>query len=204
MVRYDLRRRGITNPRVLAAMASVPREAFVPTTLQRRAYSDRPLPIGDGQTISQPYMVALMTAETAITRTSCVLEIGTGTGYQTAVLAKIASHVWTIERVSRLVASAVECLRRLGITNVSCIEGDGALGHPRARPYDAILVTAAAPWPPPGLLDQLATGGRLVIPIGDLAGQRLTIYEKTTEGVVARASTACRFVPLVSPQAFNA
>ncbi len=204
MVRNDLRRRGITDARVLAAMASVPREVFVPSVLQRRAYSDRPLPIGCGQTISQPYMVALMTAEVGINRTSRVLEVGTGSGYQTAVLAKIASHVWTIERLTELLTSAAERLRSIAISNVSCIEGDGALGYPPSAPFDGILVTAAAPWPPAGLLGQLALGGRLVIPIGDLAGQRLTVYEKTTAGVSARAAMACRFVPLVSPQAFNA
>jgi len=203
MVQHDLRRRGITNARVLAAMASVPREVFVPTTLLRRAYSDRPLPIGDGQTISQPYMVALMTGETGITRKSRVLEIGTGSGYQTAVLARIALHVWTKERVSQLLAEAADRLRKLGITNVTFMHGDGALGHPSCTPFDAIVVTAAAPFPPPALLEQLSCDGRLVIPIGDLAAQHLMIYQRTNSGFTEREVTPCRFVPLVSPQAFD-
>ena len=149
MVRQHLRRRGVTNRRILAAMGSIPREAFVPTAVRRRAYADGPLPIGNGQTISQPYMVALMTEETGITRKSRVLEIGTGSGYQTAVLARIAWHVWTKERVSQLLAEAADRLRKLGITNVSFMHGDGALGHPSCAPFDAIVVTAAAPFPPP-------------------------------------------------------
>lgn len=149
MVRQHLQRRGVTNRRILAAMGSVPREAFVPTAVRRRAYADGPLPIGNGQTISQPYMVALMTGETGITRKSRVLEIGTGSGYQTAVLARIALHVWTMERVSQLLAEAKDRLRKLGITNVSFMHGDGALGHPSCAPFDAIVVTAAAPFPPP-------------------------------------------------------
>jgi protein-L-isoaspartate(D-aspartate) O-methyltransferase len=202
MVRYQLHRRGVTNSRVLAAMASVPREAFVPATLRRRAYADAPLPIGNGQTISQPFMVALMTEAMGMTRRSRVLEIGTGSGYQAAVLAKIAQHVWTIERFEELRGRAEQRLTQLGIANVTVIHGDGAAGHPPAAPYDAILVTAAAPTPPPPLLDQLSPGGRLVIPVGDLALQQLMVYERTDTGFRKRAVTPCRFVPLVSPHAF--
>ena len=203
MVRHHLQRRGVTNRRILAAMGSVPREAFVPTVVRRRAYADGPLPIGNGQTISQPYMVALMTEETGITRKSRVLEIGTGSGYQTAVLARIALHVWTKERVSQLLTEATDRLRKLGITNVSFMHGDGALGYPSYAPFDAIVVTAAAPFPPPLLLEQLSCDGRLVIPIGDLAAQHLMIYQRTNSGFTARAVTPCRFVPLISPQAFD-
>jgi protein-L-isoaspartate(D-aspartate) O-methyltransferase len=203
MVRQQLKHRGVTNRRVLAAMAAVPREAFVPPPLRHRAYADGPLPIGRGQTISQPYMVALMTHESGVTRRSRVLEIGTGSGYQTAVLAKIARHVWTVERLATLLSAAANRLSELGISNVSFVHGDGALGHAPGAPFDAIVVTAAAPAPPPCLLDQLADGGRLVIPIGDLAGQRLFIYQRGTDGYEQRTTTACRFVPLVSPEAFD-
>jgi protein-L-isoaspartate(D-aspartate) O-methyltransferase len=203
MVRQQLQRRGLNNRRVLAAMAAVPREVFVPRELRRRAYADGPLPIGSGQTISQPYMVALMTGESRITRTSRVLEIGTGSGYQTAILAKIARHVWSMERLVDLLATAADRLAELGISNVSLLQGDGALGHAPDAPFDAIMVTAAAPSPPPCLLEQLAQGGRLVIPIGDLAGQQLFVYQRAGDGFERRATTPCRFVPLVSPQAFD-
>jgi protein-L-isoaspartate(D-aspartate) O-methyltransferase len=201
MVRQQLERRGLTNRRVLAAMAAVPREAFVPSAVRNRAYTDGPLP--NGQTISQPYMVALMTGEAGITRTSRVLEIGTGSGYQTAVLARIARHVWTVERIADLLASAADRLAELGITNVSFLQGDGALGHAPYAPFDAIVVTAAAPSPPPCLLEQLAPDGRLVIPIGDLASQRLVVYHRVGDGYEKRATTPCRFVPLLSPHAFD-
>jgi protein-L-isoaspartate(D-aspartate) O-methyltransferase len=148
-------------------------------------------------------MVALMTGEAGITRKSRVLEIGTGSGYQTAVLARIARHVWTKERVSQLLAEAADRLGKLGISNVSFVHGDGALGHPSCAPFDAIVVTAAAPLPPPPLLEQLSCDGRLVIPVGDLAAQHLMIYQRTDSGFTERAVTPCRFVPLVSPQAFD-
>jgi protein-L-isoaspartate(D-aspartate) O-methyltransferase len=145
-----------------------------------------------------------MTDESGITRRSRVLEIGTGSGYQTAVLAKIARHVWTVERLAQLLSAAADRLSGLGIANVSFVHGDGALGHAPCAPFDAIVVTAAAPSPPPCLLEQLAEGGRLVIPIGDLAGQRLLIYRRSGGRYERRAATACRFVPLVSPEAFDA
>lgn len=202
MVRRDIANRGVDNRRILAAMASVPREKFVPESLQARAYADVPLPIGEGQTISQPYMVALMTQATNVTRTSRVLEIGTGSGYQTAIIAKLALHVWSVERLNQLFEAAAARLKDLGITNVSLIHGDGTFGYPEAAPYNAILVTAAAPSVPPPLFDQLAVGGTLVIPVGDRETQRLSIYRRTEDGIERHQAASCRFVPLVSPQAF--
>ncbi len=203
MVRRDIANRGVDNRRVLAAMASVPREKFVPDSLQARAYADVPLPIGEGQTISQPYIVALMTHATKVTRRSRVLEIGTGSGYQTAILAKLALHVWSVERLNQLSEAAAVRLKDLGITNVSLIRGDGTFGYPAAAPYDAILVTAAAPSVPPPLFDQLAVGGNLVIPVGDREVQQLSIYRRTEDGIERHQAASCRFVPLVSPQAFG-
>jgi protein-L-isoaspartate(D-aspartate) O-methyltransferase len=203
MVRQQLMARGIGDRRVLAAMASVPRHRFVPEQLIYQAYDDGPLPIGHEQTISQPYIVALMTLEARVDRRSRVLDVGTGTGYQAAVLAKIASHVWTVERLAALACEAEARLRSLRVTNVSVVVGDGATGLPEQAPYDAIVVAAAAPHPPPQLLDQLALGGRLVIPIGDRALQELTVIERRTSGMHSRTAGGCRFVPLVSPEAFE-
>lgn len=204
MVRRQLEARGITDRRVLAAMAAVPRERFVPEHLREQAYADGPLPIGHDQTISQPYIVALMTEVVALTRHSHVLEIGTGTGYHTAVLATIARQVWSVERLTILSALAGRRLCSLGIDNVTLLVGDGARGHPSAGPYDAIVVAAAAPRAPKPLLEQLAPGGRLVIPVGDLALQELTVIHRTPEGMLERSVGSCRFVPLVSAEAFGA
>jgi protein-L-isoaspartate(D-aspartate) O-methyltransferase len=203
MVRQQLMARGIGDRRVLAAMASVPRHQFVPEHLFHQAYDDGPLPIGHEQTISQPFIVALMTLEAKVDRRSRVLDIGTGTGYQAAVLAKIASHVWTMERLVELACEAESRLQSLGIANVSVAVGDGAVGLSEQAPYDAIVVAAAAPHPPPRLLDQLAPGGRLVIPIGNRALQELTVIERRTDGLHTRLAGGCRFVPLVSPEAFE-
>jgi len=204
MVRQQIRDRGISNRRVLAAMATVPRHLFVPEDLRHLAYADRPLPIGRDQTISQPYMVAVMTAEAQLTRRSRVLEVGTGSGYHTAVLAKIAQHVWTVERIAELSAQAEQNLRDLAVENATLILGDGAMGFADAAPYDAIIVAAAAPHPPKPLLEQLAIGGCLVIPLGDRAIQVLSIVSRTPDGYRDRTSDSCRFVPLVSPEAFHA
>jgi protein-L-isoaspartate(D-aspartate) O-methyltransferase len=203
MVRRHLASRDITDRRVLATMAFIPREAFVPPHLERRAYDDGPLTIGHGQTISQPYVVALMTQAADLDRHSRVLEVGTGSGYQTAILAKLASHVWSVERIPELSGRAKQTLTGLGFTNVTYVEGDGALGFPYAAPYDAIVVAAAAPGPPTPLIEQLAANGRLVIPIGVRDLQVLTVFRKTPTGIksVPTAGT-CRFVPLVSPAAF--
>jgi len=203
MVRQQLMARGIGDRRVLASMASVPRHRFVPEHLTHQAYDDGPLPIGHEQTISQPYIVALMTLEARVDRRSRVLDVGTGTGYQAAVLAKIAYHVWTVERLAVLACEAEARLRSLRVTNVSVVVGDGAAGLPEQAPYDAIVVAAAAPHPPPLLLDQLALGGRLVIPIGDRALQELTVIERRSNGMHRRNAGGCRFVPLVSPEAFE-
>jgi protein-L-isoaspartate(D-aspartate) O-methyltransferase len=203
MVRHDLAGRDITDRRVLATMASVARERFVPRDMEHLAYADQPLPIGHEQTISQPYIVALMTQLARVTRRSRVLEIGTGSGYQTAVLAKIVDHVWSIERIEQLSLDAGERLRALDITNVTLLTGDGAQGHRDSAPYNAIIVAAAAPEAPPQLLEQLAVGGRLVIPLGDRAVQVLHSVERTHTGLVDHTAGSCRFVPLLSPQAFQ-
>lgn len=203
MVRRQLMARGITDRRVLAAMATVPRERFVPLHLYDKAYDDSPLPVGFDQTISQPYIVGLMTQEARLTRRSSVLEVGTGTGYHTAILATIARHVWSVERLSGLSHDAARRLEMLGIKNVTLVVGDGALGYPQAAPYDSIVVAAAAPAPPQPLLEQMARGGRMVIPIGDLALQEMVIVERTDSGHHRRHAGPCRFVPLVSTEAFG-
>jgi protein-L-isoaspartate(D-aspartate) O-methyltransferase len=202
MVRQQLGRRGITDTRVLAAMAWAPREWFLPPDLARQAYRDGPLPIGSGQTISQPYIVALMTVALAPQRTQRVLEIGTGSGYQTAVLAHLVARVFTIERLPDLLVEAEERFRRLGIQNVETRLGDGAAGWPEAAPFDGVLVTAATPRVPAPLLEQVAPGGRLVAPIGDHDEQELVILERRATGWHERRAGGVRFVPLVSRLAF--
>lgn len=203
MVRQQLVAHGIRDCRVLAAMASVPREHFVSPELLDQAYADMPLPASHGQTISQPYIVAVMTREARIHRRSDVLEVGTGTGYHTAVLAKLARQVWTLERVPELSDQARLRLAALRVRNVVFIVGDGAVGYAAGAPYDAIIVAAAAPAPPARLLNQLDLDGRLVIPIGDRASQELMVYHRTAAGYGERSAGACRFVPLVSPAAFE-
>jgi len=196
MIRRDLARRDIVDRRVLAAMAAVPRERFVPREMWPDAYADRPLVIGYGQTISQPYIVALMTQAAAVTRRSRVLEVGGGSGYQAAVLATIARTVWSIERLADLARRARHVLRELGIANAYMLHGDGTHGYAAAAPYDAILVAAATDDPPPALLAQLAPGGRLVAPVGPPDVQDLVVYERTGTGVRERTLCACCFVPL--------
>jgi len=203
MLRRHLAGRDITDRRVLTAMRAVPREAFVPDHLRAHAYDDGPLPIGYDQTISQPYIVALMTQEARVTRRARVLDVGTGSGYQAAILARLARHVWSIERVEALSGTAAERLHRLGIDNVTFVVGDGARGYAAAGPYDAIVVAAASPGVPRPLVEQLAVGGRLVIPVGDRALQDLTVLERTPTGYRTTRAGACRFVPLVSDEAFG-
>ncbi len=198
MVRQQIARRGITDGRVLAAMRWVPREWFLAPDLARQAYRDGPLPIGSGQTISQPYIVALMTASLALRRRYRVLEVGTGSGYQTAVLARLVRHVFTIERLPDLLVEAEERFRRLGIATVDTRLGDGATGWPEAAPFDAILITAATPRVPAPLLEQLTPGGRLVAPIGDHDEQELVILERSGDAWHERRAGGVRFVPLVS------
>lgn len=166
MVSDQLEARGIRDPAVLAAMRQVPREEFVPAELAGHAYDDNPLPIGEGQTISQPFMVAYMTEALEPARTDRVLEIGTGSGYAAAVLSQVVAEVHTVERIAELASTARERLNRLGYANICVHVGDGSLGWPEHAPYDAIVVTAGAPQVPQPLLEQLAVGGRLVIPVG--------------------------------------
>ncbi len=201
MVNEQLAGRGIADGDVLAAMRSVPRHLFVPEGMADRAYVDAPLSIGYGQTISQPYMVALMTEELRVTVRSRVLEVGTGSGYQTAVLAELAGEVFALERLAPLAERARAVLARLQYDNVRVAVGDGTQGWPEEAPFDRILVAAAIEKPPPLLLEQLADRGRLVIPIGDSKReQTLMVFERDGEQLIRRASVACRFVPLMSAE----
>jgi protein-L-isoaspartate(D-aspartate) O-methyltransferase len=203
MVRRQLLDRGIRDRRVLAAMATIPRECFVPDSLRSAAYDDAPLPVGERQTISQPYIVALMTAALAPRRHHRVLEIGTGSGYQAAILAHIVRQVFTIERLPLMAAAAMARLHSLGITNVDWHIGDGTQGWPEQAPFDAVIVTAATPALPPRLLEQLAPGGRIVAPVGDLTVQELVVGTMTPEGLKTTSAGACRFVPLIGRDAFG-
>jgi protein-L-isoaspartate(D-aspartate) O-methyltransferase len=197
MVEEQIRDREIASPRVIDAMLAVPRHEFVPADFRRSAYADEPLPIGEGQTISQPYMVAAMTEALELTGGERVLEVGTGSGYQAAVLALLASQVYTIESHASLATAARERLERLGYFNVQVCFGDGTLGLPELAPFDAILVTAAAPQVPAPLVEQLAEGGRLVIPVGSADEQRLLQLCKNGGRTTSRTLHFCRFVPLV-------
>ncbi len=207
MVMRQLAGRGVRDQRVLAAMRWAPREWFLPPHLARDAYNDAPLPIGSGQTISQPYVVALMTERLDPRRTHRILEIGTGSGYQTAILAYLARNgrVFTVERLPDLLVEAEERFRRLGLTNIETRLGDGAAGWPEEGPFDGIIVAAAAPRVPEPLAAQLKPGGRLVIPVGDLATQELVILERSRngEGLVQQQAGGVRFVPLISRLAFT-
>lgn len=199
MVERQIRGRGIRDARVLAAMEKVPRHLLVDRSLRPGAYSDHPLPIGEGQTISQPYVVALMTEELRLSQNDRVLEIGTGSGYQAAILAHITPHVWSVETRPELGRAAQERLHGLGYA-VAVKIGDGWLGWPEHAPYDAIIVTAAAPDVPPALVAQLAEGGRLVIPVGESAWDQ-TLWAIERAGGKLKREFLCevRFVPLVVP-----
>jgi protein-L-isoaspartate(D-aspartate) O-methyltransferase len=203
MVERQLRRRGITDERVLEAMARVPREVFIPASLSDHAYDDSALPIGQDQTISQPFVVATICALLALRETDRVLDVGTGSGYQAAVLAELVSEVVTIERIPELAAEAGANLAKAGYTNVEARVGDGSLGVPERAPFDAIAVAAAAPRVPPELYEQLAEGGRLVLPRGSRWGQELVLVVRTPEGAAERRSIPCRFVPLVGDEGFG-
>lgn len=203
MIRGQLESRGVGDVRVLQAMGRVPRERFVPPAARPRAYADHALAIAHGQTISQPYMVAIMTEALGLTGVEKVLEIGTGSGYQCAVLAELAREVWTVERVPELARDAAALLQALGYGNVHVRSGDGSLGWPDEAPYDAILVTAATPALPASLLRQLdENGGRLVAPVGNRDLQHLEVVERRGADLSARRSIGCRFVPLVGDEGF--
>jgi len=195
MVEHQIVARGIMDPAVLDAMRAVPRPLFVPEGERAHACDDVPLSIGCGQTISQPYIVALMTELARLNPASHVLEVGMGCGYQTAVLAACAGSVWTVEIEPELAARAARTLAELGVSNVTCRVGDGSLGWPEAAPFDAILVTAAPADVPPALLDQLAAGGRLVIPLGTTS-QDLCVFTREPDGIRRESIIPVRFVLL--------
>jgi len=199
-----LRRRGVDDERVLEAIARVPRELFVPEELRGRAYDDRALPIGHDQTISQPYMVAAICTALELRGDERVLDIGTGSGYQAAVLAELAAEVVTIERVPELAEQARAALARAGYGKVGVHVGDGTLGVPERAPFDAIAVAAAAPAVPDALYEQLAPGGRLVIPVGTRYDQWLEVVVRGPRGPEHRRSVPCRFVPLLGAGGFGA
>lgn len=196
MVERQLRARGICSADVLQAMETIPREMFLPDNLQSEAYEDHPVPIGMQQTISQPYMVALMTEKLSPNNEDTILEVGTGSGYQTAILSRLAKFVHSIERIPELAEHARETLAKLGITNVDIIVGDGSVGILDRAPFDGILVTAGAPHVPSSLKEQLAVGGRLVIPVGSSFSQVLTIVTRTASGFDTVRDCGCVFVPL--------
>ncbi len=197
MIETQIRKRGVSSPRVLEAMASVRRHEFVPLEFRNDAYADKPVPIGEGQTISQPYMVAAMTDALELTGTERVLEIGTGSGYQAAVLSVLVSQVLTVESHTSLALAAQERLTNLGYTNVHVHNGDGSAGFPDAAPFDAILVTAGAPGIPQIIASQLRDGGRLVIPVGDRDNQELVRAQMENGQLKSRVLFNCKFVPLL-------
>ena len=202
MVEDQLRGRDIVDERVLAAMERVPRELFVPEDERAHAYDDAALPIGYGQTISQPYMVARICEVLALQGNERVLDVGSGSGYQAAVLAELAGEVFTIERIQELAEQAARNLEAAGCGDVTAEVGDGTLGLPERAPFDAIAVAAAAPGLPQRLYDQLEVRGRLAVPVGSRGGQRLELIVRSTEGPAIVRSVPCRFVPLVGEGGF--
>jgi protein-L-isoaspartate(D-aspartate) O-methyltransferase len=203
MVQEQLRTRNINDERVLAAMAKVPRHLFVEEALQAQAYGDFPLPIGEGQTISQPYIVALMTQMLGLRGREKVLEIGTGCGYQTAVLAQLCEQVYSLERIKKLLGRARINLDKIGCFNALCKVGDGTLGWPQHSPYDAIIVTAGGPEIPEALLEQLADPGIMVIPVGDRSSQQLTRVIKRNGELGVEQGEQVRFVSLIGSQGWQ-
>jgi protein-L-isoaspartate(D-aspartate) O-methyltransferase len=198
MVETQLRARGIRDQRVLRAMASIPRHEFVEARYRDQAYEDYPLPIAAGQTISQPYIVGLMLELLQLDSSATVLEVGTGSGYQTAVLAHLSFHVYSMERHPELARQAAENLSRLGLTNVSVATGDGSRGWAEHAPFDAIAVSAATPQIPPALFGQLREGGRMIIPVGPPEQQELQLIRKREGKALISLHEGCRFVPLIS------
>lgn len=203
MLTDDLKGRGITDETVLKAMEQIRREEFVPEKYKSQAYYDGPLPIGIGQTISQPYIVALMTEQLHINNTSEVLEIGTGSGYQTAILSKLAKRVYTIERYNQLSESAQTVLARLGITNVEFYIGDGSCGWPEKKNFDRIIITAGVPQIPQPLIDQLREGGLIIAPVGGSSVQELVMGEKKKGKIHQRNICGVRFVKLIGKYGFK-
>lgn len=203
MIATQLRSRDITDERVLAVMAELPRELFLEESLRSQAYSDGPLPIGQNQTISQPYIQALMTQHLALTGSEKVLEIGTGSGYQTAILARLCREVYTLERKDELSRTAKKVLDSLGIENVHYIVADGSKGYNVAAPFDAILVTAACPEVPAPLIEQLDENARLVAPVGSLHTQDLILLNRVSGRTIRQTICSCRFVPLLGEFAFE-
>jgi len=203
MVESQLRARGIRDERVLAAMFRVPRHEFVSEEHREQVYEDHPIPIGEGQTISQPYIVAIMLEALALNPSDTVLEIGTGSGYQTALLAELVRQVYSVERYASLARAAQATLARLGFNNVEVILGDGSHGLPDRAPFDAIVVSAAAPQIPPPLFEQLREGGRMVIPVGPAHAQELQLVRKHNGHAVVTVMEGCRFVPLIGSEGYR-
>ncbi len=203
MVETQIRERGVRDERVLDAMRRVPRHLFVPPGYEHDAYGDHPIPIGEGQTISQPYVVAARTEALALEPQDTVLEIGTGSGYQAAVLAELVNRVYSVERIAALADRGREALQRAGYPNVSVLVGDGSEGLPGAAPFDAILVTAAAPALPPSLFEQLREGGRMIVPVGTYSGQQLQLVRKVEGQPVSAGLDLVRFVPLIGAEGYH-
>lgn len=203
MITEQLEARGINDARILSAMSSVRREMFVPEHLRNMAYADSPLPIGNGQTISQPYIVAKMTELLKVEREDTVLEIGTGSGYQAAVLSRMCKRVYSMERIRELRILSQENLKKAGINNVVLINGDGSIGLSQYAPFNRIIVTAASPSIPKILIDQLADNGIIVVPVGSMSEQTLQRGIKTGSGLEIEEFDACRFVPLLGKNGFN-
>jgi protein-L-isoaspartate(D-aspartate) O-methyltransferase len=203
MVESQIKTRGVVDRRVLDALRKVPRHEFVQENHQSEAYEDHPLPIGSGQTISQPFIVALMTEQLALKGDEKVLEIGTGSGYQAAILAALAREVHSVERVPELAEEARQNLNRLGVNNVAVHVGDGTLGWPQEAPYDAIIITAGTPTMPEGLADQLSVGGRLVAPVGSRWRQMLELWTKQDGGIEKEEVLPVVFVPLIGEKGWD-
>lgn len=203
MVESQLRARGIRDERVLAAMLRVPRHEFVSEEHREQVYEDHPIPIGEGQTISQPYIVAIMLEALALDPSDTVLEIGTGSGYQTALLAELVRQVYSVERYASLARAAQATLARLGFNNVEVLVGDGSRGLPDRAPFDVIVVSAAAPQIPPPLFEQLREGGRMVIPVGPAHAQELQLVRKHEGQPVVTSMEGCRFVPLIGSEGYR-
>ena len=203
MVEEQLRLRGIHDERLLLAMGKVPREKFIAPEYRSEAYGDGPLPIGAGQTISQPLMVATMIEALRVQPSDRVLEVGTGTGYEAAILGELAAEVWTVERHADLANKARLVLQELGYHNVHVVEGDGSLGLPQQAPFDKILVAAGAPQAPPSLVEQLAEGGAMAVPVGNRVEQELQVIRRTGGAIVTSRHVLCCFVPLLGAEGWG-